>query len=74
MKYLKDNGFKTSLVKISPRAHVVTDEHIAIDEERNGHLGTTKEGLLHAILIKWQEPEHWRMKYLIQICYLTRKK
>lgn len=45
MRYLEDNGFKTSLVKISPRAHVVTEDHIKIDEEKNGHLGTTKRGI-----------------------------
>ena len=32
MNYLKFNGFNTDLVKISPYAHIITDEHI--DEDR----------------------------------------
>lgn len=45
LEYLESNGFKTSLVKVSPRAHVVTEEHIALDEEKNSHLGTTGRGI-----------------------------
>lgn len=45
IKYLEDNGFDTSLVKVSPRAHVVTDEHIVLDSKKNEHLGTTKRGI-----------------------------
>jgi adenylosuccinate synthase len=45
MKYLNENGFDTSLVKISPRAHVVTRDHIETDSKGLSHLGTTKRGI-----------------------------
>lgn len=45
LKYLSNNGFDTSLVKISPRAHIVTDAHIKKDSEGLSHLGTTKRGI-----------------------------
>lgn len=48
IKYLKDNGFDTSIVKVSPRAHVVTSDHIQLDYEELGHLGTTKKGIAPA--------------------------
>ena len=31
MEYLRENGFDTSLVKISPRAHIITSTHKDID-------------------------------------------
>ena len=45
LKYLKNNGFNTSNIYISPRAHIITDEHINIDKENNKHLGTTSKGI-----------------------------
>jgi adenylosuccinate synthase len=45
LTYLSDNGFDTSLVKVSPRAHVVTKEHIETDSKGLSHLGTTKRGI-----------------------------
>jgi len=45
LMYLKENGFDTSLVKVSPRAHIVTDEHIKEDSANMGYLGTTKKGI-----------------------------
>lgn len=44
--YLKENGFNTNLVKISPKAHIVLDKHIEIDKTRlSGKLGTTSRGI-----------------------------
>ena len=31
VEYLKKNGFDTELIKISPKAHIVTDKHIQQD-------------------------------------------
>ena len=46
IEYLKDNGFDTSLIKVSPRCHIVTDDHIAIDKEFLAEkLGTTAKGI-----------------------------
>ena len=46
LKYLSDEGFDTSLVKVSPRTHIVTDSHKT--EDRNLYsktLGTTSSGI-----------------------------
>ncbi len=44
--YLQKNGFDSSLIKISPNAHVVTDRHIKEDLERlNKSQGTTGRGI-----------------------------
>ena len=48
LEYLKDNGFDISLVKISPKAHIITAKHIKEDRKRNeekGGLGTTAQGI-----------------------------
>ena len=46
LKYLKENGFRTSLVKVSPRAHVVLDKHINKDKRQLAKkLGTTSKGI-----------------------------
>ncbi len=43
---MKEAGFDTSLVKVSPRAHIISDEHIAEDRERyHNKLGTTTRGI-----------------------------
>jgi len=34
VSYLKENGFDISLIKISPRAHVVSEEHIEEDKQK----------------------------------------
>lgn len=46
--YLKANGFDTSLIKVHPNAHIITDEHIAYDKQHLGHLGTTGQGIAPA--------------------------
>ena len=46
IEYLKNNGFDTNLVKISPRAHIVSSNHIKEDEEKYfKQQGTTAKGI-----------------------------
>ena len=45
INYLKANGFDTSLIKISPKAHIITEEHINEDLAKNSNLGTTAKGI-----------------------------
>jgi adenylosuccinate synthase len=45
IQYLEKNGFDTSLVKVSPRAHVITGDHISYDRNYLSHLGTTGQGI-----------------------------
>lgn len=49
LEYLKKEGFDTSLVKVSPKAHVITDQHIKYDlEVLKPKLGTTGQGIAPA--------------------------
>jgi len=44
--YLRENGFDTSLVKISKFAHIVTNEHIQEDKEKYANtIGSTSRGI-----------------------------
>lgn len=43
--YLKDNGFNTDLIKISPKTHVITKEHIEDDKNNYKSQGTTSKGI-----------------------------
>jgi len=46
LDYLKYNNFDISLIKISPRAHIITDKHIEEDINKlNKQQGTTKRGI-----------------------------
>ena len=46
LDYLHKNGFDINLVKVSPRAHIVTDEHLQIDIHMMAReLGTTSNGI-----------------------------
>ena len=45
INYLKKNGFNTNLVKVSPKAHVITNKHIEDDIKKNSKLGTTAKGI-----------------------------
>lgn len=46
IKYLKDNGFNIDLIKVSPKAHIVSDEHICEDKEKyKDKIGTTARGV-----------------------------
>ena len=42
---LRAAGFDTNLVKISPNAHIITENHIAYDKQHLAHLGTTSQGI-----------------------------
>lgn len=46
IKYLSFCGFDMNLIKVSPKAHVITDKHIKYDEENlQGKFGTTGKGI-----------------------------
>jgi adenylosuccinate synthase len=45
LNYLRENGFDTSLIKISPKAHIVTETHINEDKEKYKDQGTTSNGI-----------------------------
>ena len=54
MNYLKDAGFDTSLVKVSPTCHIVTDEHVEFDKNNLAKkLGTTSKGIAPAYAAKY---------------------
>jgi adenylosuccinate synthase len=47
--YLKENGFDTSLIKVSPRTFIVEEKHIAEDAKKlSVKLGTTSSGIAPA--------------------------
>jgi adenylosuccinate synthase len=49
IEYLKKEGFDTSLVKVSPKAHVITQKHIEYDLKfLKPRLGTTGQGIAPA--------------------------
>lgn len=46
VEYLKENGFNTNLIKISPKAHIVLDRHIEEDKKKYfKQQGTTAKGI-----------------------------
>ena len=45
LKYLEENGFDISLIKISSKAHIITQEHIDIDIAKYKDQGTTLSGI-----------------------------
>ncbi len=46
VSYLDKNGFDTTLIKVSPKCHIVTDSQIAYDKEHLApRLGTTGRGI-----------------------------
>ena len=48
-EYLKKEGFDTSLIKVSPKAHVITEKHIQYDlKYLKSKLGTTGQGIAPA--------------------------
>jgi adenylosuccinate synthase len=47
--YLKKEGFDTSLIKVSPKAHIITEKHIQYDlKVLKPKLGTTGQGIAPA--------------------------
>ena len=46
IEYLKSKGFDTNLIKVSPKAHVVSNEHIEEDKKKYASkIGTTAKGI-----------------------------
>jgi adenylosuccinate synthase len=45
IQYLQENGFNTNLVKISPKAHVITENHVNDDKKYYSYQGTTSCGI-----------------------------
>ena len=45
IEYLDNHGFDTSLVKISPRAHIITDKHIEHDKKNKDNNSSTGKGV-----------------------------
>jgi adenylosuccinate synthase len=46
IEYLNENGFDTNLIKISPKAHIITENHINDDNKNYKlQLGTTVSGI-----------------------------
>ncbi len=46
LDYLANNGFDTSLIKVAPNCHIVTEKHIAFDRKHLAEkLGTTSRGI-----------------------------
>ena len=46
IKYLQDNGFNTSLIKVSPKCHVVKKDHIDEDKQKYAKTqGSTSRGI-----------------------------
>lgn len=45
INYLKENGFNTNLIKISHKAHIVTEKHIQDDKQFYTKQGTTNNGI-----------------------------
>jgi len=46
LSYLSDNGFDTTLVKVAPNCHIVSEEHIQFDKDNlAAKLGTTSRGI-----------------------------
>jgi adenylosuccinate synthase len=43
--YLEKNGFDVSLIKISPNAHIITEDHIEDDKQNYKHQGSTRRGI-----------------------------
>lgn len=53
VKYIEDSGFDSSLIKVDPRCHIITNEHIQYDKEHlAGKLGTTSKGIAPAYAAK----------------------
>ena len=46
LSYLEESGFDTSLVKVSPKCHIVKDEYLQFDKDNLAEkLGTTSKGI-----------------------------
>jgi adenylosuccinate synthase len=45
LRVLSGAGFDINLIKVSPNAHIITDDHIEYDKQNLTHLGTTGQGI-----------------------------
>ena len=46
LKYLNENGFNIGLVKVSPKTHIITEDHIEYDlDNLKNKFGTTGQGI-----------------------------
>ena len=45
LEYLKTNGFNIDLIKVSPRAHIITSEHILEDKNNSKNNTSTGKGI-----------------------------
>jgi adenylosuccinate synthase len=53
LSYLSENGFDTSLVKVSPKCHIIADDQISFDKKNlAARLGTTSRGIAPAYAAK----------------------
>ena len=70
LEYLRENGFDTSLIKISPKAHIITQEHINIDIAKYKDQGTTSSGIAPCYSDKYarKAPEHMKWILSNNIC------
>ena len=70
LEYLEHHGFNTRLVKISPRAHVITTDHVNEDIADYRHQGTTSKGIAPCYRDKYArigtraQDEEWIKPYL----------
>jgi adenylosuccinate synthase len=45
LSYLDQHGFDTTLIKVSPKAHIITDKHVEEDKKHYQSQGTTSKGI-----------------------------
>jgi adenylosuccinate synthase len=70
INYIKENGFDTSLVKIHPNAHIITEDHISYDlNVLKPKLGTTGQGIAPCYADKMLR-SGLLAKHHIDSCYL----
>lgn len=70
IEYLRKNGFNTDLIRVSEKAHVVTNNHIEEDKKFYGNQSTTSRGIApcyrdkYARIGKRAQDEEWVKPYL----------
>ena len=70
IEYLKNQGFDTSLIKVSPKTHLITENHVSYDlRHLKDRLGTTGQGIAPAYADKMLRigklaKDHLDKKYL----------
>lgn len=70
LDYLRENGFNTDLIKVSEKAHIITDNHIEEDIRHYRSQGTTSRGIAPCYRDKYARKgiqakhEEWTKPYL----------